>query len=195
MTQAKSEAKTSMSWPAVVAMAVVPVVAALALWQLFGSGGPSATDRLSVTGPPAIQASGGEPTPWIVSISPGEEGQLCAHGAFGQSAEDRTGQQCSVVVRPDAAGNDLFGSGGSMTHEGRTLVWGLVDPDVTQVEVELVDGSTEIATVAGGAMPNDPDARVALWAFATDGEVEATVARTEDGTEERLESSPLPVEN
>ena len=54
------------------------------------------------------------------------------------------------------------------------------------------DGSTSIATIAVGGDRGDPGERVAVWAFATEGEVEARTARAEDGTEERLESWPMP---
>lgn len=153
----------------------------------------AAAEPPTVTGSPVLTASGGVPFAWTVTVSPGEDGQLCGDAVFGMQAEDRTGQPCSVVVGPDAVGNELFGSGGSSTNpEGQTLVWGLVDPDVTEVVVELADGSTRTATVAVGGDRGDPDERVAVWAFATEGEVTARTARAEDGTEERLESSPMP---
>lgn len=153
----------------------------------------AAAEPTTVTGPPVLTASGGVPFAWTVTVSPGEDGQLCGDAAFGMQAEDQTGQPCSVMVGPDAVGNELFGSGGSSTNpEGQTLVWGLVDPDVNEVVVELADGSTSIATVAVGGDRGDPDERVAVWAFATEGEVTARTARAADGTEERLESSPMP---
>ena len=164
----------------------------LTIWQPHaGDDAPVTAGAPVVTGAPILTASGGDPFAWVVTVSPGEDGQLCAHGAFGPEAGDRTGEPCAVVVGPDEALHDVFGSGGSTSHEGRTLGWGLVDPDVTRVEVELADGSTEIATVAVGGKADDPG-RVALWAFATEGGIEATVARTGRGTVVRLGPGPVP---
>ena len=151
--------------------------------------GTAAAMPPTVTGSPVLTASGGVPFAWTVTVSPGEGGQLCGDAVFGMNAVDRTGQPCAVVVGPDAAGNELFGSGGSSTNpEGQKLVWGRVDPDVTEVVVELADGSTSVATVAVGGDRGDPDERLAVWAFATEGEITARIARAENGTEERLES-------
>jgi hypothetical protein len=147
----------------------------------------------TVLGAPVLTASGGVPFAWTLTVSPGESGQLCGDAVFGMQAVDRTGQPCSVVVGPDAVGNELFGSGGSSTNpEGQMLVWGLVDLDVTEVVVELADGSTRAARVAVGGDRGDPGERVAVWAFATEGEVTARIARTQDGAEERIEFTPIP---
>ena len=176
-------------------MIVAVVVAVVAFWQLGGDDQPVTPDPPTVTGAPLLTASGGEPFAWTVTVSPGQGGRLCGHAVFGLAAEDRTGQPCSVVVRPGAVGNELFGSGGSTSNAGRTLLWGLVDPAGIEVMVELDDGRTQTATVAVGGDRNAPDGVMALWAFATDGDVTARIARAEDGTEERIESAPLPEED
>lgn len=185
----RSGTQTGRIW--IAAMLAVLLVA-IGFWQLLDDGQQVTAEPPSVIGEPLLTASGGEPFAWTVTVSPGDGGQLCGHAVFGLEAEDSTGEPCSVVVGPDAVGNALFGSGGSMSRDGRRLLWGLVDPDVTEVVVELDDGRTETASIAVGGNRDDPDGLVALWAFATSGDVAARVARAEDGTEERIDSSSGP---